>query len=38
VTLDRLKTAMVKKAGALVQAARAAVVPVRYVIKIESTD
>jgi lysophospholipase L1-like esterase len=38
VTLDRLKTAMVKKAEALVQAARAAVVPVRYVIKIESTD
>ena len=37
-SLDRLKTATVQKAEALGQAARAAVVPVRYAIKIEPAD
>lgn len=36
--LDRLKAATVQKAKALGQASRAAVVPVKYVIKIESAD
>ena len=38
VSLDRLKTATVQKAEALGQAARAAVVPVKYAIKIEPAD
>jgi lysophospholipase L1-like esterase len=37
-SLDRLKTATVQKADAFGQAARAAVVPVKYSIKIESAD
>ena len=36
--LDRLRTATIQKAEALCQAARAAVVPVKYTIKIEPED
>jgi hypothetical protein len=38
VTLDRLKTATVRKAGALAKASRSAAVPVRHIIKIEPID
>ncbi|HEY1489453.1 MAG TPA: hypothetical protein VGF90_00320, partial [Verrucomicrobiae bacterium] len=37
-SLDRLKTATVQKADAFGQAARAAVVPVKYAIKIEPAN